>query len=446
MRISIAVHHFPPRHTGGAELRAARTASQLQARGLAVQVICVEHTNRGPRDGVDREDGCYEGIPVQRLSFDLAAAPNQSVWEYDNAWIGRYLEHHLAENRPDVFHLIGGYLLSGRALRSAQRLGIPTVLTLTDFWFLCPRIQMWRSNRHLCDALPDAAACARCLAEEKRRFRLPGRVAPRLAGAYWHARKDLARRIEARRAFLFETLHRTDCIVSPSRFLRRFFVQAGIAPERIVFVRQGRDFPDAHPRHLGRPAGPNLEVGYIGKIAPHKGVHLLFEAVRRLPGAAVGVHVYGDASGFPRYEKRLRQQAKGDARLTLEGRFPPEALARVLRGLDVLVLPSVWYENSPNAILEAFAHHTPVIVSNAGGMAELVEHEVSGLHFRIGDAGDLARQLQRLVEQPTLLKTLRAGIPPVKTLAEEMDELCEIYDRVAAGSRCWAAQESQCTA
>jgi len=430
VRILFAVHHFPPRYTGGAELRALRTASHMRARGHEVEVVCVEHTDRGPEGGVGWEEGLYEGVPVRRLSFDLSAAPDRFRWEYDNAWIGAHLRWYLAERRPDLFHLIGGYLMSGRALVTAQEMGIPTVLTLTDFWFLCPRIQMWRSDGRLCQSVPEAAACVRCLAEEKRRYRLPGRIASGLADGFWRSRRGLVNRVEARRAFLFEALERTDCIVSPSRFLRRFFVRAGVAPEKVVFVRQGRDFPTLRPEDLDKPSSPHLRVGYMGQIAPHKGVHILFAAARRLPDALLRVHAYGDTSRFPRYVAKLRRLIRGDDRLRLNGAFPKEALSRVLRGLDVVVVPSLWYENSPNVILEAFAHRTPAVVGDVGGMAELVEDGVSGLHFRRGDAEDLARQLRRLLDRPTLLETLREGIPPVKTVAEEMDELEQIYGRV----------------
>jgi glycosyltransferase involved in cell wall biosynthesis len=54
-----------------------------------------------------------------------------------------------------------------------------------------------------------------------------------------------------------------------------------------------------------------------------------------------------------------------------------------------VVVPSIWYENSPNVILEAFAHRTPVVASDLGGMAELVEDGVNGLRFTPGDASSL---------------------------------------------------------
>ena len=108
---------------------------------------------------------------------------------------------------------------------------------------------------------------------------------------------------------------------------------------------------------------------------------------------------------------------------------PGEQRAR-MQEVDVGVGPSLWYENSPNVILEAFAHRTPVIVSDLGGMAELVEEGVDGLRFPVGEAGALARCFQRLLTEPDLLVRLQAGVRPVKSTAGEMDELEALYHQV----------------
>ena len=432
MKIVIAVHHFPPRYTSGAELRAYRTAAWLRDHGHDVHVVCVEAIDTGDGHGLTFEDRPYDGLPVRRLSFNLAAAPDPFRWAYDNPWIGEHLRGYLAQLAPDLLHLIGGYLMSGSTLRVAGDLGIGTVITLTDFWPLCPRITLLRSNGRLCTPPFDAVTCARCLGEERRRYRIPGRIAPALMDALWRMRHGQIAQIEARMAFVRETLNRADAVISPSRFLGDLFVEAGVAPGRIIFSRQGRDFPNLTPEVLKKTPAAHLRIGHLGQIAPHKGVHTLFEAVRKLPGAALEVRAYGDVGRFPDYTRHLRHIACQDSRLNLAGVYDRMEVSRILQGLDVVVVPSVWYENSPNTILEAFAHRTPVIASNLGGMAELVRNGENGLLFKSGDADSLAQQLQRLLDDPNLLPTLRAGIGPVKSVAHEMDELEEIYRTAAS--------------
>jgi glycosyltransferase involved in cell wall biosynthesis len=433
MKIVVAVHHFLPRYTGGAELRAYRTAAWLRDHGHDVYMVCVEAIDAGNGHSLTVKEGAYDGLPVRRLSFNLAAAPDPFRWAYDNPWIGEHLRGYLAELTPDLLHLVSGYLMSGSTLRVARDLGIPTVVTLTDFWFLCPRITLLRSNGQLCAPPFEPVTCARCLGEERRRYRLPGRIAPGLMNLFWRLRKTQIRNVEARMTFLRQTLSQVDAIISPSQFLRSTFIEAGVKPERIIFSRQGRDFPDVTPEMLRKTPSSGLRVGYIGQIARHKGVHVLFEAARQMPDASLSVRAYGDTTSFPEYTARLRRLIAGDERLELAGVYRRQEVSQVLRELDVIVVPSLWYENSPNAILEAFGHRTPVVASNLGGMAELVRDGENGLLFALGDAEGLARQLRRLLDDPHVLPTLRAGIGPVKSMAQEMDELEEIY-RVVAGN------------
>jgi glycosyltransferase involved in cell wall biosynthesis len=432
MKVVIAVHHFPPRHTSGAELRAYRTAAWLRDHGNDVYVVCVEAIDTGDEHGLTFRNAPYDGLSVRRLSFNLAAAPDPFRWTYDNPWIGEHMHGYLAKLRPDLLHLISGYLMSGSALHAAMDLRIPTVVTLTDFWFLCPRINLVRSNGQLCAPPFKAITCARCLGEEKRRYRISGQVAPALMNAFWRTQQSHIARIQARMAFLGETLNRVDMIISPSRFLRDLFIEAGVTAEQIVFCRQGRDFPNLTPELLKKTRDTHLRVGYMGQIAPHKGVHTLFEAIRQLPDAALEVKAYGDSTPFPDYSHRLRQMIRQDSRLSLAGVYERTEVSRVLQGLDVVVVPSVWYENSPNTILEAFAHRTPVIVSDLGGMAELVDDEVNGLRFAPGDASSLAKKLRQLIDEPELLTRLKNGVEPIKCLSAEMGELQGIYHSVAS--------------
>jgi glycosyltransferase involved in cell wall biosynthesis len=427
VKVLIAVHHFPPRHTGGAEWRAYRTALALQERGHEARVVAVERIDRGPETGIAWEDEVYEGVDVRRLFFDMKNVPDPDRWEYDNIWIGEHLRSLIREWEPDVFHLISGYLITGRAIRVANQEGIPSVLSLTDFWFLCKRISMLRSDGKVSTLPIDPLQCARCMAEDKRRFRLPARFAPRLMEVFWQNQKEKAKVFEDRMDFLIDSLQQVDAIISPSKFLRHTYIQAGVNPERAVFSRQGRDFPDLKPHLLQKDASDVLRVGYIGQISWHKGVHVLLEALSRLPEAPISLKVYGDVTHYPDYAEKLRRIAEADPRIELAGTYHLSEVSMVLQELDVLVVPSLWYENSPNAILEAFAHKTPVIASALGGMAELVEDGKNGLLFETGSAESLASRLKLLLDEPGLLRKFSNGIGPVRTVAEEMDELEEIY-------------------
>jgi glycosyltransferase involved in cell wall biosynthesis len=178
-----------------------------------------------------------------------------------------------------------------------------------------------------------------------------------------------------------------------------------------------------------RPTDGVLRIGFVGQIAPHKGIHLLVSAFRRLKtrGQPLELHIYGGLQVFPKYVETLRRLAGDDTRIHFLGRFENHRSHEVLSGIDVLVVPSTWYENRPMAILEAQASGTPVITAALGGMAEMVRDEVDGLHFLPDSVGDLERQLQRVLDEPELLPRLRAGISPPRNREDEMQQLMDIY-------------------
>lgn len=450
MKIVLAVHHFPPHHNGGAEWRAYRTAAALQNRGHQVHIVAVERIDGGPQDidlddthrslqgdpqgGIGWIDDVFEGAQVRRLYFNKASISDRFRWGYDNPWIGAHFKEYFEKLKPDIFHLIGGYLITGSSLMAACDTLVPSVVTLTDFWFLCPRISMLRSNGNVSTLPINPITCARCLAEEKRRFRIPGRLLPGIMDLYWTMQKEQAGRVKERLDFLRRILNLAGAVISPSQFLRSVFIDAGVCPERIIFSRQGRDFPNLKPEMLEKKPSSQLRIGYMGQIIPIKGVHILLEAIQKLAGLPLTVSVYGEITHDLKYAQRLQRIVEKDARLSLKGAYRREEISGVFQRLDLVVVPSLWYENSPNVILEAFAHKTPVIASNLGGMAELVMNGKNGLLFENGNASDLAQKIKQLVEDPEMISRLRAGIGPVKSGKEEMDQLEVIYQRVLGTS------------
>ncbi|MDW8068902.1 MAG: glycosyltransferase family 4 protein [Anaerolineae bacterium] len=435
MKVLIAVHHFPPSFTGGAEWRAYRTATALRERGHDVCVICVERIDTGPDRGAAGKETFYKGIPVHRLSYNLHLAPDPVLWEYDNPWIGNYVREFLKEHRPDLVHLISGYLLGADALRAVYEAGLPIIVTLTDYWFICPRITLLRSNGQVCTDFA-SHCCVRCLAEEKRRYRWPARTFPELMDFLWDfLLTDKVRapvslvQIERRQRVLTEAFHQIDLALCPSNFLRRIYLRAGAPADRLILSRQGLALPG---EIVPKTPSAALRIGYTGQLAEHKGVHLLIEAFKHLNHHTrpATLTIYGDPTRFPKYVRKLQKLADGCSSIRFAGTYSYGDLGRVLSELDVLVVPSLWYENSPNTILEAFAYHTPVIASDMGGMSELVEHGKSGLLFTPGDVKDLRRQLQRLVDEPELVRRMSAAVPPVRTLDDEIRELEGLYRKL----------------
>jgi glycosyltransferase involved in cell wall biosynthesis len=383
---------------------------------------------------------------VQRLSYGLDQRAG-TVAEYDNPVAAEALADRLAVERPDVFNFATGYRVTGSAIRAARARGVPVVVTLTDFWFACPRIVLRRSTGEVCAVPEDPLDCALCLLNERRRYRVPYRLtrgaSNRLLKTWWRntgflgfeAARRLGERMSERRRFQAEALDQANAIISASSSLARRIERAGAGGPRIRVMRQGVNIAPL-PRVAKRPARP-LTFGYVGQIAQHKGLDLLVQAFRGIPAGRgeARLVIYGDpARAWPGFRRRLERLASGDERILLAGPFAPAEAPQVYASLDMLVVPSIWYENSPNVILEAFACGVPVLAADLGGMAELVSHERNGLLFPAGDAAALAEALRRVLASPRRLDEWRAALPPVKTVQQEMEELLALYREVAEGA------------
>jgi glycosyltransferase involved in cell wall biosynthesis len=430
MNILYAVHHFPPNYTGGAEWRTHRTASIMQRKGYSVYVVCIENITFGKLKRVEVKEELFGELPVFRLNMELDIRPDQIGYLYENPVLGETISELIETTRTDLFHLFGGYLLNVAALQSSRSKGVPSIVSLTDFWYLCPNIQMIRSNGEVSTFPIEEWECARCMGEKRRRYRWLGRIFPRVMAFYWKHQSQTVIDIKRRTSLLIRELNLARLIISPSNFLRESYIRYGVNPQKIVFSRQGVDlstFPECIPDKISRGI---LRVGYIGQIVDIKGVHILIEAINKLKAFPIQLSIYGDLTKYPNYVKGLRNMAGNNPNIQLKGEFDRKDLLQVMDGIDVLVVPSLWYENSPNIILEAFATCTPVIASDLGGMAELVRHQENGLLFEPGDSTKLAEQIQLLLESPALREKFSKPIESVKNLQIEMDELEKIYKQV----------------
>jgi glycosyltransferase involved in cell wall biosynthesis len=234
--------------------------------------------------------------------------------------------------------------------------------------------------------------------------------------------------IAERRRYLKQVLEKVDMVISPSRFMIQKVKEYGFQPRRLVYLPFGLDKTNLQVIQPGAPP-TRLRIGYLGQFAPHKGVHLLLSAFRKLakPPDLCELILHGNVSDASPYERRLLRMARNDPTITFAGPYPNTQVGQVLDGLDVIVVPSAWYENRPTVILEAYATGTPVVAARLGGMAELIQHDQNGLLFEPGSVRSLATQLQRLLDEPALLPRLQAGIQPVPGIEEETGTLVSLY-------------------
>jgi glycosyltransferase involved in cell wall biosynthesis len=441
MKIVLITHHFPPNYKAGAEQYAYRIAQALRHQGHTMEIVCIESIGEGSLTPTCITQA-FEDLVVHRLYLDLKQTPNPVEWGFRNPELGQWFKSFLQTTSPDIVHVNSGYLLGGTVPDVAVELGFPTVFTLHDYWFLCPLHTLLRQDGKICKEPVPLARCAWCLLSEKRRYRLPdiylkgilgnlfvqlnqssGKLTNKIMGV-----APLLDMMAERRAYLKQVLEKIDLVLSPSQFLIDKTLEYGFKPRRIIHVPLGLDGTHLVTRRSNHHSA-RIRIGYLGQFAPHKGVHLLLNAYQKLVkrSASCQLILHGRISKGTPYERELLKIGRSDPTITFAGPYPNTEVGQVLNGLDVTVVPSVWYENRPAVILEAFATGTPVIAARIGGITELVQHGQNGLLFEVGSEAELAEQLQRLLDEPDLLAKLRDGIQPVPTVEDEVATLVSLY-------------------
>ncbi len=419
MRILQVVHWFLPKHTAGSEVYTYQLSREL-ARRHQVAIYCREDGH--PERAFVAEEDHYQGLPVHRVYYNPAPGPTQlarrALARFRNRRIAADFAAYLDSftgGPPDVVHFQHLFKLSGDLIALCRRRGIPTVVTLHDYWYLCDNGQLLRPGLRPCSGPLGGLRCPGCA-------ELPLPVVARwaLAPALWPL-------FLHRTAYLRRRLRQADAIISPSAHLAEVYARHGF--DRILVSDNGSDLSWQAER--GHPLHAPLRFGYIGTIAPHKGLHVLLEAFAGL-GVPAELWVYGGAGADGGYAAEMRAWDAPGVRFL--GPFAHGEIARVLAEIDVLVVPSVWAENSPVTIHEARTARVPVLAAEIGGMRDLVREGHAGWLFRSGDAGDLRRQMRWLVEDPALVAQVSEGILPVKSIAEQAAELESLYARLARQS------------
>jgi glycosyltransferase involved in cell wall biosynthesis len=242
-----------------------------------------------------------------------------------------------------------------------------------------------------------------------------------------------------RKRFIQAQFGLVDLFVAPSAMLRDRYVAWGVPEERILLEDYGRRLPAAPPPDDER-VGPRDRLGFFGQLNPYKGIDVLLEAMRRQApdgGAQATLRVHGANLDLQEHGFRDRVEAmlaETRDRVIVAGEYAPDQVAPLMAAVDWVVVPSVWWENSPLVIQEGFAHGRPVICSDVGGMAEKVADGVNGLHFRVGDPASLAETIGRAVGTPGLWERLRAGIPRPHAMEDHVAVLTAAYERLLAGA------------
>jgi len=451
VKILLTVHQFFPEHVSGTEVLTYSTAQEFKHMGHEVLIFTGFPAKKSFPDSAPIEQYEYDGLHVVRFNHShvpMGGQTNIMEAEYNNRFVAAYFRKLLSRFRPQIVHFFHLARLSASLIDVCREEGIPMVFTATDFWFMCPMNQLRLGDNSPCTG-PDRPGvnCLKHMVDETQ----PPLVASKvrqipsfvlaviiagcrrgLFGPWGYPR--LVRALANRPNYLRTRLNMLDRVLVPTKLMEKMLVEYGLDPETIRFCPYGIDIP-SHRESPGRrfeSTKNSLRVGFIGTLYDHKGAHILIEAVRRLKDEPIMLTIYGSLEEFPDYVAKLRELSGSDPRIRFLGTFPNSEIAGVFAEMEVLVVPSVWYENSPLVVYAAQAFKCPVIVADVGGLSEIVAHEENGLLFPMGDVGALATLLRRLIVEPGLIARLRERARPPKSIKQYGAELCAVYEELLA--------------
>jgi glycosyltransferase involved in cell wall biosynthesis len=414
-KILYVSHNHPTIRPGGAEAyayelyRAVRDGDEFEPLFLA---------RTGPP--VSAVSRYHEGTLLTGVNED----PNQYFFytdtlEYDwlngtprgKAALIKYLREFLLAQEPDIVHFQHTLFFGYDMLREVREtLGdVPILYTLHEFLPICHR------NGQLMRTVSEKP----CMEESPRRCH---ECFPEVSPQTFFMRKR----------FIQSHLSVVDRFLAPSHFLRERYVDWGLPADKVVFEEYGRlpvapaPIPDRRQRN---------RLAFFGQLSYFKGVNVVLRAMKRLQEEGVDVHlrVHGanlelQPEGFRAEFQELLEATKDS--VSFEGEFNHDDLPALMADADWVIVPSVWWENSPLVIQEASQHRRPIIASDIGGMAEKVHDGVSGLHFKAGDPASLAETISRAISTRRLWEDLQRQIQPVYAMDEHVRSLSDHYNEL----------------
>lgn len=416
-KVMYVVHGHPAMVPGGSEGYALELYEAMKASRRFEPVMLARN---GPPHAVtyerDRTGSALIGDDPNQLLFLTDASDYD--WFFGSPAkkvpLTKYYSEILRSERPDVVHFQHTLFLGYQAIRATRRVlpDAAIVYTLHEYLPICHRFgQMVRTKEdELCEE-ESPRRCHECY--------------PSIRPHEFHLRKR----------FVQACFDEADLFLSPSRFLRQRYIEWGLPPEKIVHENNGRR-AIVPLREADR--AKRTRLAFFGNLSHFKGLNVLLKAMAILRNTAPDVRLWLHGANLDVQDEKFRTEfgqllENAGENVMMVGRYRPEELPRLMSEIDWVVIPSIWWENSPLVIQEAFGHGRPVICGNIGGMAEKVTDGVNGLHFRVGDYVSLAQTVEHAVANPGTWEGLRAGIPDVYGVQEHVRTLEDIYDGIIAG-------------
>ena len=423
--------YFPDR--GGSETYTSSLISELNSVGVESEVACV---------ATDVSQGVHCGVNVHRLGH--------ARWYNDEPRDHRELDEFVARFervvdrvRPDVVHMHArSREWSLPVVAAAKMRGIGVVFTYHIATVSCPRGDLMREGRRVCDGTLAIEACHPCKLQQlgvpawlsRVSSRMPAWIPSRVSELVpqGRLRTALAQPAKVAREVdqTLDFFRQCDRIVVLSRWAEQVVVRNGVSPDKVRVCPLGTHHGVESALH-GRVGNLRpLRALYVGRMEASKGVAVLLQALKPLKHVPLSVDLFGPESEDLAFQRYILSQT--DVNVVYRGVLPDGDVVAVMGDYDFTLVPSQVPETGPFVVVESLQSGTPVIGSDIGAINEMVEHGRNGLLVPPDSVSAWSAVLHQLAGDPRQLVPLADRANYQRSMRDVAVEMRALYQDAAA--------------
>ena len=394
MKICLISNLYPPNVLGGAEIVVEKMALTMVEKGH--DVIIVTTSSDDEEHVITRDNTTIYQLNTTKLYPTYKQTEAQGIkkpfWHIFDLWNRNTLnaiKNILVRESVDIIHINNFKGLSLSCFKAGKDLTIPVIYESHDFSLICPRANLIRGNNTLCQNRN--FICYQYVKEQRRL--LNGNV---------------------------------DLLISPSQFMiNKFRENDFFNNTNCVKIPLGVNYNS----YKTIKEYDTIDITYIGNLGKHKGVDTLINAFKSISNMNIKLHIIG--KGYD--EEEFKELAKNDDRIFFHGFVDNKDIVDYYEMTNVLVIPSICYDNSPLVVYESFSTGTPVIGSDIGGIPELIIEDYNGYLFEAGNSDSLKEKLVKVINDKELLKNLEKNAfesLPKDSMDKMVDSILEEYNKL----------------
>lgn len=322
MKILLVNSYYYPNIVGGAEISVQILSEYLASESNEVYVLCVDK-NVG-KEIINNVNVIRMPVININLKTKIGGMISRYLINHFNIFIYKKYKNIIKEMAPNIIHTNNLYGISPLIWKIANKLNIPIVHTARDY-------SLFQRNWGL----------------------------TKISKVYTKMVKGF---------------------IAPSEFTLKYYTERGFFKKCILrkvvhnsIVYDECEYLEISKRKI-KQKSKKIKFAFLGRYEENKGVLWLIETFQKIGNIDYELYLFGGGS----LEKKIIDMITNLDNIFEEGFLQSEELYRRLKEIDVIIVPSLWDEPFGRVILDAYCNMIPVIVTNRGGMPELVENERTG--------------------------------------------------------------------